>query len=121
MKVKWEDFANRRNVRIKDMAKNMTYKEFCSWCEIRRVIPVAKSVFEKCLDTQKAIASVETVLETTDDSSEDDSPILELPTKAVLSRMNKSDLLEVCNEWSIEVSPSTTKKKIISLLSNLNN
>ena len=45
MKVKWEKFAQRRNINI-EMFSSMPYKNYESWCNIRKVEPISRDSYE---------------------------------------------------------------------------
>ena len=45
MKVKWEQFAQRRKINL-EMFKTMSYEDYADWCNFRRVEPVSKDAYE---------------------------------------------------------------------------
>ena len=114
MKVKWEQFAQRRRINL-EMFKSMSYVDYCSWCSFRRVEPVSQESYEGVqklveqvpVPTKEIPAAVTTV--TTHEFNE-----------AQLKKLKKQALLKLCEEHSLNIDAKSTKKELIDLLLSLN-
>ena len=106
MKVKWIDFAKRRNLDLDIFRSNMKYEKYVRWCEQRSVIPVDKSDYAIVVQTEEV--------------PEEETISYSIPTAKELGRMTKKKLLEFCNENQIQYEASKTKRELISYLKSLN-
>ena len=113
MKVAWKDFAQRRKIDI-EMFTAMTYQNYCSWCEQRRVEPVPQESFEgvKRLLVPEAKSSPPECVTTVTTHKFD---------KRQLKKLRKAALITLCGEQDITVDASETKADIITKLLSLNN
>ena len=110
MRVSWNNFAQRRNLNL-DMFGNMSYKEYATWCEQRRVIPVPLELFvenNRGPEATKEIPNEEEIKS-------------EVITQKDLKKMRKQDLVTLCKNRALKLKGNETKTKLISLLLSMNN
>lgn len=133
MKVKWQDFANRRKLAIADFA-HMSYNDYVMWCNIRKVEPVVQSLFpvikevvpdpviiapaipEVQVEVQQVLA-IEEAVET--------EPAATLVSQEFsfkgLSKMRKSLVQGICDDNAIDYSAASTKRQLVQKILELNN
>jgi len=118
MKVKWEQFAQRRKINL-EMFRSMTYEDYQAWCTARRVDPVSRDSYE---GVQRIIVK--------DTSLQKKSPVEEVAVEPELDydfdqkklrKMKKEDLLKLCAEFKISIDSKSTKRNLIKELIRLNN
>lgn len=115
MKVKWNEFAKRRNLSIDDF-KSMSYEEYCRWCSYRNVIPVKIETF---LVKDVAVAkSIETIIPDPVLSPGREEKKIDLKS---LRKLRKPDIMQLCADFSIEIDSSMTKKTMVNLLIEMHN
>ena len=111
MKVKWEQFAQRRKINL-EMFRTMPYDEYVKWCSHRRVEPLSKETYE----------SVANFLQLPPDN---EGPVVTISTHVFdekqLKKMRKTGLEKLCKEYSLDVDIKDTKKSLIAKLIALNN
>ena len=102
IKVQWNDFARRRNLKLENFVNSMSYIEYTRWCEYRSVIPVP--------ETQYKIQIISPSI-----------PVKEkFYTQKELTKMLKTDLIDYALELGISLDGSETKKQITDLILDLN-
>jgi len=118
MKVKWEQFAQRRKINL-EMFKSMTYEDYQAWCNVRRVDPVSRDSYEgvqRIVVNDTPPASIPVVKEV---------PVEPEPTYNFdhknLRKMKKEDLLKLCIKFNLSIDPKSTKRNLIKELISLNN
>lgn len=101
IKVQWNDFARRRNLKLENFVNSMSYVEYTRWCEYRSVVPVDEPQYKV---------------------QEPEPEILEEKsyTQKELSKMLKADLVDHALGLELSLDGSETKKQIISLILDLN-
>tara|TARA_Y100000593_G_scaffold18875_1_gene37604 strand:+ start:2536 stop:2877 length:342 start_codon:yes stop_codon:yes gene_type:complete len=112
MKVKWEQFAQRRKINL-EMFKSMSYEDYADWCNFRRVEPVSKDAYEgvqSMLTKPKIAIPIEVTTESTHKFKEQQ-----------LKRMRKTAIVNLCKEFEISVNNTDTKRQLIKKLLALNN
>ncbi len=107
MKVQWKAFSQRRGLEIKDF-RHMGYGEFVRWCEYRNVIPPSNEEYSG--KSEEEPKEVET--------NEISAPVYEAK---FLKKKLKNELQEMCIQNGLEIELSWTKKKLVSILVDLNN
>ena len=126
MRVSMEYFMKRRNLSWSSFA-GMEYKRYEIWCQVRKIIPVSRDEFSSKIivltknDEDKTNEIIDSHQEIFEDFVPEEQEVFELPSKTLLSKMNKTDLLKVCEQASLSVDPSKTKKQILTILDTLNN
>ena len=112
MKVKWEQFAQRRKINL-EMFKSMSYEDYTDWCNFRKVEPVSKDAYEgvQIMVTKQPISvPLEVVTISTHEFNEQQ-----------LKKMRKSGLIVLCEEFKVETTQNDTKRSLIKKLLALNN
>lgn len=112
MKVKWEQFAKRRKINL-EMFKNMSYMDYCSWCENRKVEPALKELYESA--RIMVVPAEDLIVEKPIESN-----LQELDEKQ-LKKLKKTMLEKLCSDLGLEYSVKDTKKKLIQKLLHVNN
>ena len=107
MKVQWKAFSQRRGLEIKDF-RHMEYGEFVRWCEYRNVIPPTSEEYSG--NSQEELIEVETI--------EISAPVYEAKH---LKKKLKNELQQMCIQNGLDIESSWTKKKLVSILVDLNN
>ena len=111
IKVQWNDFAKRRNLQLENFIESMTYQEYKRWCDHRSVIPVEETFYVVEIENHVVVPVLEESIES------EPSPVL---TRKELTKMLKSNLATIASELNIDLDGTETKKKIISLILDLN-
>ena len=119
MNIKWEDFAKRRTLTLKDFS-HMKYKEYATWCSVRGVDPIHSDFFPQTNQKEEEIVGQVSLT----------NPIVEeLVAKSVkliayslkdLSKRKKSTIQTICQEESIEYTAADTKRQLIQRVLQLN-
>ena len=112
MKVKWQDFAKRRKIKIENF-HHMDYDEYSRWCAARSVEPVTRDTFPQ---VTQPLVEAEIPLE-------ENTPTATRKTMTLkgLSKMKKTDIQSLCDESNVVYTFQTTKKQLIQKLLELNN
>ena len=115
MKVKWEQFAQRRRINL-EMFKSMSYQDYCSWCNFRKVEPVSQESYEgvQRIVEPLPVVSNETPIEVTTISTHEFN-------ESQLKKLKKQALLKLCEEHNLDVDIKSTRKLIIESILSLNN
>jgi len=111
MKVKWEQFAQRRKINL-EMFKSMSYIDYTGWCNFRRVEPVSKDAYE---GVQRIVTKDQVqVLENTVTASTHEFNELQL------KKLRKLALVKLCKDMNLSIEPTETKRQLIEKLLSLN-
>ena len=114
MKVKWEQFAQRRKINL-EMFKSLDYNEYVRWCGRRSVEPVSVESYK----------SSQGFLEPVSRPEETPVEIVTVSTHefdaSQLKKLKKQSLVKLCKEFNVQLMGKETKLDIISLLLSLNN
>lgn len=110
MKVKWNQFAKRRNITL-DMFKDMSYEDYCDWCENRKVEPVVRDSYEPVRTMLMPTEEPTIISSVTDNGLEEKR----------LKKLKKSTLEKLCVDYEVEYSLKDTKKTLIQKLLHVNN
>lgn len=115
MKVKWEQFAQRRKINL-EMFKSMPYQDYCSWCNFRKVEPVSQESYD---GVQRLLEPIPVI------PKKDPVDIVTVSThkfdEAQLKKLKKQALLKLCSEHNLDVDSKLTRKLIIESILSLNN
>ena len=122
MKVKWEQFAQRRKINL-EMFGSMSDEDYASWCNFRKVEPVSKESYD---GVKRLLASHETKEKEQESiQKEDDVSVVTISThefdEGQLKKMNKRALIKICKEFNMSIEKSETKNRLIEKLLSLNN
>tara|TARA_X000000950_G_scaffold287653_1_gene400903 strand:- start:2832 stop:3194 length:363 start_codon:yes stop_codon:yes gene_type:complete len=115
-RVSWDYFMRRRNISYSSLTE-MEYDRYVAWCHTRSVIPLEQEEYESNLAPFKKTPKPE---------PKKKEPVQEVPASTghtdskVLSKKKKSDLLDLCRDYGIELEGKETKKQLVSLILDVN-
>ena len=111
MRVSMEYFMKKRNIGWVAF-QNLEYDRYVTWCHVRKIIPVGEQEFLANKTPKQEVQTVE---------------VKELPPNPrhsdpkLLNRRKKAELVELATVYGIELDGSETKKKLVSLIIDVNN
>jgi hypothetical protein len=111
MKVKWEQFAQRRKINL-EMFKSMSYIDYTGWCNFRRVEPVSKDAYEgvQRMVTKNQVQVPENIVTVSAHEF----------NELHLKKLRKSALIKLCEDMNLLIEFNETKRQLIEKLLSLN-
>ena len=111
MRVSMEYFMKRRNIGWASFS-GLEYERYVKWCHIRKIIPVGEQEFLANKSQEQKEETVEV---------EELPPNPQHSDPKLLNRKKKADLVELANVYGIELDGTETKKRLVSLIVDVNN
>ena len=114
MKVQWVDFAKRRKLKLSNFMRSLSYDEYVVWCRKRSVIPV---------DADEYISINPNLDNLTENETKPQPEVKNAQpnfVKKELSRLRKSDLIQLAADNNLLVQKSMTKRQLVTALLNMN-
>jgi len=105
MKVKWEDFAKRRDLDLQVFIENMKYEKYVQWCKQRSVVPVSVDLYVSSKEEDELESIEHKVQKVSHDWNK-------------ISKRVKSEIQKLCDMEGIEYESNDTKKTLIRKLKN---
>ena len=115
-RVSWDYFMRRRNISYSSLV-GMEYDRYVTWCHTRYVIPLDQEEYESNLAPFKKVPKPK---------AKKKDPVQKLPANRghsdpkALGRKKKSDLLDLCHGYGIQLAGNETKKELVSLILDVN-